>query len=225
VILVVGLAVAQQARVLKFAWETSTVVSPEVPRNTADVKTTPAEPSAPKSDPLVPTAYGVYAVSDNTLYELQMLPGRAPDMRIAISPAINSPSRVTLPDGHLRFIVFRRDSATNVADQAEIRVIAKISRALSFDASGKPVVAPIDDTWVMRNIAVSYRTAPFRDKPDMYEIQNANPDQALSGGRYALILKGQAFDFSVAGAVTDPKHCLERLAAANGSFYSECKKS
>jgi len=42
--------------------------------------------------------------------------------------------------------------------------------------------------------------------------------------KLALVLKGQAYDFNVAGAVTDPKQCLEQVAATNGKFYSECRK-
>jgi hypothetical protein len=38
------------------------------------------------------------------------------------------------------------------------------------------------------------------------------------------VLKGFAYDFTVAGSVTDPRQCLERLVATNGRFYSECKK-
>jgi hypothetical protein len=46
----------------------------------------------------------------------------------------------------------------------------------------------------------------------------------LPPGRYALVLKGLAYDFTVAGTVNDPRQCLERLVATNGRFYSECKK-
>ena len=187
----------------------------------------PSAPTAtdakPPPSPLTPTSYGIHAISGDKLYELEALPGRAPDIRVAISAAITTPSRTTLPDGHLRFIVFRRDS-TSAADRAEVRVIAKIARAIGFDAAGKPVDSKLDDTWVIRNISIPYRTAPSKDNPDMYEIQSENPEAALPAGRYALIVRGQAYDFSVDGAVTDPRHCLERLAATNGQFYSECKK-
>ena len=44
------------------------------------------EPSKPL---LRPRAYGVYSESGDKLYELQPLPGRAPDPRIAISAAIS----------------------------------------------------------------------------------------------------------------------------------------
>jgi len=149
---------------------------------------------------------------------------RQPDLRVAISAAIRTPSRTTLPDGHLKFVVFRRDSATNAPDHAEVRVVAKVAREMSFEAAGKAVTSKADDSWVIRNIAIPYRTAPKKDEPDMYEILSENPDTALAPGRYALVLKGQAYDFSVAGAITDPKQCLERVAATNGQFYSECQK-
>jgi len=190
--------------------------SKPVVQTTSDAKPAPS--------PLTPTSYGIHAISGDKLYELEALPGRAPDIRVAISAAITTSSRTTLPDGHLRFIVFRRDSTTSAADRAEVRIIAKIARAIGFDGAGKPVDSKIDDTWVIRNISIPYRTAPSKDNPDMYEIQSENPEAALSPGRYALIVRGQAYDFSVAGAVTDPRHCLERLAATNGQFYSECKK-
>jgi hypothetical protein len=184
----------------------------------------PVRSEQPPVDPLTPTSYGIYAVSENKLHELQMLPGRAPDLRVSISAAIQSPSKTTLPDGHIKFIVFRRDSATNAADRADLRIVAKIARETNFDQAGKAVVAKVDDTWVMRNISLPYRTAPKADNPDMYEVQSENPETALPPGRYALVLKGQAYDFSVAGSITDPKQCLERLAATNGQFYSECQK-
>jgi hypothetical protein len=190
---------------------------PELPQVTAPVSIAP-----PARSPLTPTAFGVYAISADKLYELELLPGRAPDPRVAISAAILTPSRTTLPDGHVKFIVFRRDSATNAADHAEVRIVAKIAREVSFDQAGKPVPSKTDDSWVIRNILIPYRTAPKKDEPDMFEVQSENLETALAPGRYALVLKGQAYDFSVAGTITDPKQCLERLAASNGQFYSEC---
>ncbi len=181
--------------------------------------------SAPaRRSPLVPTSFGIYAVSDHKLYELDPLPGRAPDIRVAISHLITTPTRTTLPDGHIRFIVYRRDSATNAADNADVRLIAKVARETSFDHAGKPVVSKVDDSWVIRNVSIPYRTAPDKDNPDMYDIQSEDPRTALTPGRYALVLDGRAYDFIVAGAVTDPRHCLERLAATNGQFYSQCRK-
>jgi hypothetical protein len=185
--------------------------------------TTVDPPSVPPS-PTAPTAFGIYAVSDGKLHELDVLPGRAPDPRIAISSIITGNSRTTLSDGHVSFVIYRRDSATNAADRAEVRVVARIEREANFNKDGKQVVTPVDDNWVMRNISIPYRTAPRKDNPEMYEVRSENPDAALPPGRYALVLKGLAYDFTVSGAVTDPRQCLERLVATNGRFYSECKK-
>ena len=182
----------------------------------------PAQLAAPS--PALPTSFGIYAISGGKPYQLDLLPGRAPDIRVAISPLITTASRTTLPDGHLTFVVYRRDSATSAADRAEVRVVAKIARELSFDRDGKQVAANIDDNWVVRNISIPYRTAPKKDIPDMYEVQSENPETPLPPGRYALVLKGYAYDFSVAGSVTDPRQCLERLVATNGQFYSQCKQ-
>ena len=205
----------------------STARQPAPSEPAATAVSEPAAPTIsepPVTKPLVPTTYGIYAVSDDKLYELSSLPGRAPDIRVAISTAITAPSRTMLPDGHVRFIVYQRNSATSAADRAEVRVIARVTRATSFNSAGKPLVSNMEDSWVMRNISIPYKTAPNRDAPEMYEILSENPELALSPGRYALILKGQSFDFAIVGDVTDPKQCLERLAASNGEFYSECQK-
>jgi hypothetical protein len=200
--------------------------APMLPKaNTAPesaAKAVDPRPVAPS--PTVPTAFGIYAVSDGKLYELDVLPGRAPDPRVAISSIITTPSRTTLPDGHVTFVIYRRDSASNAADRAEVRLVARIEREVSFDKTGKQVATDVDDNWVMRNISISQRTAPKKDNAEMYEVRSENPDVPLAPGRYALVLKGLAYDFSVAGRVTDPRQCLERLVATNGRFYSECKK-
>ena len=177
----------------------------------------------PKPAPLRPTDYGVYAVSNDSLTELQLLPGRPPDIRVAVSAALKAPSRTLLPNGHPKFIVFRRDLASNTADRAEVRVIAKVAREFSADIAGKKP-SDGDDTWVIRNVSFPFRAAPVNDNPEMYELHSENPALELTPGRYALVLKSQAYDFSVEGETVDPKQCIERIVASNGTYYSDCKK-
>jgi len=55
-------------------------------------------------------------------------------------------------------------------------------------------------------------------------IRPESSDFVLAPGRYAMVIKDLAYDFTVAGESTDPAHCLERTEAANGNFYSECHK-
>ncbi|MGA7807977.1 MAG: hypothetical protein WCB02_25535 [Bradyrhizobium sp.] len=189
---------------------------------TAEVK-----PGAVLPSPLpfpVPGDYGIYALNGGQLSELQLLPGRVPDKRIAMSAPVTQPSHTTLPDGKVRFILFRRDLAGNAPDRIDVRVIARVVRALTFDANGKPGFSPVMDAWNIRNVAYELRVRPIAGNPEMLLVQSEKPDFALPAGRYALVLKDQGFDFTVAGKITDLAQCLERTDAANGEFYSECQK-
>jgi hypothetical protein len=200
--------------------ETATTPAQVIADRSAPMQAGPA----PGPDPLIPTSFGVYAISSGKLYPLQLLPGHAPNSRVAISAAIRTPSRTVLPDPHIRFIVFRRDSAASAVDHAEVRVIAKIATAMSFDLKGKPVISNAEDSWVIRNISYPYQTAPLRGHPDMYEVLGQDADKPLGSGRYGLVLRDEVYDLTIDGEITDGKHCLESVAAANGSFYSECRK-
>jgi hypothetical protein len=183
----------------------------------------PAAIVATPVNPLLPTSFGTYALAGEKLFSLEALPGRAPDRRIAISGEIRKPPSTILPNGRASFIVFRRETAGSTPDTAEVRVVARIVRAMSFE-DGKPKLSNAEEAWVIRNVAFPYKVAPVRDNPDMYEIRPEDPNFMLEAGRYALIVKGFAYDFSVAGPITATNQCLEQIQAANGIFYSECRK-
>ncbi len=184
---------------------------------------TPRRAVAQQAPLPLPELYGVYAVSDGQLIELEALPGQVPDQRIAMSGAISRPSRVTLPDGPIAFIVFRRDVASNISERVPIRVIARVQRAIVFGRAGEPRKAEVGDTWTIRNISYDFRVAPMDHNKEMVLVRPESVDFTLPSGRYALVLKGQAYDFTVDGPVTEPAQCLERVEAANGSFYHECQ--
>jgi hypothetical protein len=158
------------------------------------------------------------------LTELGVLPERVPDKRIAMSTPVTQPSRTTVPDGKTRFVLFRRDLADNAPDRVEVRVVARVVRALTFDAKGKPGFSAVTDAWNIRNRAYEFRVRPIAGNPEMLLVQPENADFALPSGRYVLVLKDRGYDFTVAGNVTDVAQCLERTDAANGEFYSECHK-
>ena len=183
----------------------------------------PASPAQLRDFPL-PSFYGMYALSNGELYELDPLPLRVPDPRIFMSGLLTKSSRMIIPDGRVAFVAYRRDLAANAPDRASVRVIARIVRALSFAAGRKPNVAAVDDSWAVRNISYDYRVAPLGDQPEMLLIRPDSSDFVLAPGRYAMVIKDLAYDFTVAGESTDPAHCLERTEAANGTFYSECHK-
>jgi hypothetical protein len=177
----------------------------------------------PKPNPLRPTDYGVYAViDDKSLAELPLLPGRPPDIRVAVSAAFKLPNQEALPNGHPKFIVFRRD-VNAVLDRADVRVVAKVAREFSAEAAGRKP-GDNDDASVIRNFSYPFRASPIPDNPEMYELHREDPALELPPGRYALILKTQAYYFSVAGNISDPRQCIERIVANNGTFYTDCKK-
>jgi hypothetical protein len=178
-------------------------------------------PSPAKPATLRPTDYGVYAISNDALVDLSLLPGRPPDVRIAVSAALTTPSRTILPNGRPKFIVFRRELASGIGDRAEVRIIAKVAREFSANVVGEKSG---DDMWVIRNVSFPFRSSPVNDNPEMYELHSEDPALELSPGRYALVLKNQAYDFSVEGEAVDPRQCIERIVASEGTFYSDCKK-
>jgi hypothetical protein len=172
----------------------------------------------------LPSDYGVYALSSTGLSELRLLPEQVPDKRVSISTPISQSSSTVLPDGKAKFVVFRRDLAGNAPDRIEIRVVARIVRALKFDAKGKPSFSPVSDAWNIRSLSYEFRVRPIAGNPEMLLVQPEDPDFTLPAGRYALALRNQGYDFTIAGKVTDLAQCLERTDAANGTFYSDCQK-
>jgi hypothetical protein len=172
----------------------------------------------------IPSDYGIYVLNNGKLSELDPLPIMVPDKRVALSTPVSKESRTTLPDGHARFVAFRRDLVANAPDRVDVRVVARVVRALSFDANGKASYSPVSDEWSIRNTAFEFRVRPIAGHPEMLLIQPENPDFTLPPGRYVLALKSQAYDFTIAGDATDPSQCLERTDAANGTFYSDCPK-
>jgi hypothetical protein len=204
----------------------STAVKPAAAPAVAPAAPDPRVAAASSGEPSlpIPSDYGVYALSNDTLNELYALPERVPDKRIAVSTPLEQPSRTTLTDGKTRFIVFRRDLVGNAPDRIEIRVVAQVARVLSFDAKGRPNISPVSGTWNIRNISYEFRVRPVPGNPEMLLVQSEKPAFALPAGRYALVLKDQGYDFTVAGKISEPVQCLERTDAANGSFYSECLK-
>jgi hypothetical protein len=173
----------------------------------------------------LPTVYGIYAASEGKLYELDPLPLKVPDARVAISAMISSPSHVTLPEGKVQFILFRRDLVSSAPTEVFVRVVARVAREMKFNAGGPPTTTNIDGEWAVRSKQYVFRVAPLGDSPEMVVLRPADPQQSLSPGRYALVLAGKGYDFTIEGQVTDAAQCLERSNVVGGIVYSECGAS
>ena len=101
-----------------------------------------SNPSVASATP-TPGAYGVYALVDGQLAELQPLPIRIPEAKIAISGTISSPSATRLPNGRMQFIAFRRDLVNNAPEKVVVRVVARVMHT-SANSNGRVVVASSD---------------------------------------------------------------------------------
>ena len=170
----------------------------------------------------IPVTYGVYAISEGQLNELEPLGFRVPDPRVFMSATIKSPSRTNLPDGRVVFIAFRRDIATTAPDRVTVRVIARIARAMTFNSTS-PAVTPLNEEWTMRSTSYELRVAPVIEQPEMVLFRPESPELCVSCGPLRARAQEPSFRFHSSGPITDPAHCLERTEAANGAFYSECR--
>jgi hypothetical protein len=171
----------------------------------------------------MPDTYGVYAVSEGHLTALEPLPIRVPDARVSISSAITKPAPAPVTNGAPLFLAYHRELATNVPESASVRVFARIMQASSF-VGGKPKMVPVEESWAVRGGAIDLRIAPVATNKEMIMIRPADPNFTLSPGRYVLMFRNQAYDFSVAGEVSDTAHCLERSDLQDRSVYSECRE-
>jgi hypothetical protein len=200
-------------------------VSPKPETTITVAKPEMITPGPPPPTRVLPTDYGIYAlIDDKSLAELNATGVMAPDMRIAISPEFKKPDRPHLPNGRVKFIVFRRDAANVIPERVEVRVVAKIAREFSTDAAGKNLGGG-EDVGVIRNFSYPFRVSPIPGKPEMYELHTGDSGLELAPGHYVLSLGPQAYYFQVDGEITDPRQCLERVVAGNGTFYAPCKKA
>lgn len=171
----------------------------------------------------LPAVYGVYAVSGGKLYGLQPLAMKVPDPRVAISAMIANPSRLELPDGKIGFIVYRRDLQSNAPDTVPVRVVARVMREMKFVADKPPTTVKIAGEWAIRSTSYQFGVAPIKNEPEMIMLRPRDPQFSFSPGRYALVFKGEGYDFSVAGQVADAAQCLERTDALGGIVYTQCR--
>jgi hypothetical protein len=171
-----------------------------------------------------PTSYGVYAISNNQLTELEQITTAPVDPRTRSVLQITKPSRTIIHDAHVTFIGFRRDFLSSAPEKVAVRIAARIAHSMIFDSSGKPVVTtPEIESWLIRDQGYDLRVSPVRDSPEMVALRPDDPDFAFPAGRYELLLGAQHYDFVIAGAVTDPAHCVEGFATVRGPAFNECK--
>ena len=141
-------------------------------------------------DVAMPTSYGVYAINRDKLIDLRMLSIKVPDQRVSISAIISTAPGATVPDGHVQFVAFRRDLAANAPDQATVRIVARVKRALTFDASGKPRVTDVEGAWAVRGNSYPMKIGPLNGNPEMILISPEDPIIFISSRPIRVDAKG-----------------------------------
>ena len=102
--------------------------------------------------------------------ELEALPIKAPDPRVALSAEINEPSKTLLPDGNVVFLVFRRDLVNSAPEKAMIRVVARVARTMTFNA-GKASSAALKNSWRIRSNSYEFNVAPLSGNLEIVAIR------------------------------------------------------
>jgi hypothetical protein len=181
-----------------------------------------SNPKAANDFPL-PTAYGVYALTDSQLIALAPLPIKIPDHSNTTSGLITSTSRTELPNGNIHFVVFNRDLMRQIPEKIVVRIVARIIPNASEVGKLRSTSDEASTSWTIRNVSFDMRVAPVKANPAMIAIGPADADFVFPPGRYALMLKDVPYDFAVDGLITDLRQCLERNEVLNVTTYTQCQ--
>jgi hypothetical protein len=222
----------------------ATLAAPPVPPEPVTPPTLSVPPPAPSAPPAAspapaapapriaavdpsfpqPPAYGVYALVDDKLVELQQVRATPVDPRNAGQLQILEPGRTVVAPGKPAFVIFRHDLASHAPEKVPLRIAARVAHAMNFDSTGKAIMTtPATDTWIIRELGYDLRASPIEGNSEMIKLRADDPTLFLPPGRYELMLGGQAYDLTVAGEVTDPAHCVEGVTTVRGQVFNECK--
>ena len=87
-----------------------------------------------------PPAYGVYALANNSLIELQRI-GTAPvDPRVGNPLKIVAPSRAKMDAPGLAFVIYGPDLVSRAPDLFKVRIAAQLSQSMNYNSVGRAVV-------------------------------------------------------------------------------------
>jgi hypothetical protein len=157
----------------------------------ADERTEPETPT--------PENYGVYAIAGGRLTELNPLAIKVPERRTYIPGTIVSQSETKrLPDGRLQFIVFRADIAKNAPEKVVVRPVAKIARTSEGAGDDKSAEA-----WSVGETSYQMNVGPVDGNPAMIVIRPPVASFSFPVGRYVLVVKSTAYDFTVASPIAE----------------------
>ena len=147
---------------------TTTEASRDSSAALATASIAPATPAFPR-----PTAYGIYAISNSRLIELEQIATSSVDPRTRSTLQIVKPTRTVITDPKLTFVAFRRDLVSSAPDRLRER-----RRIIRMSASyGNPTSMTVDTASTASN-----------DRPSQSE------NRSLDVGRFVKRADGNADD-------------------------------
>lgn len=195
--------------------ETNPLASAAPPPGSPSPAPPPAAPTA------VPARQGVYAAHGSRLIELKpnLLAVPGPDSDSSLQ---KEPSQVTVPDGNVSFVIYKRGAGMTAPTKAMVYVVARIGREIVFSNNGPGKIRPVNRQWVIRNVGHEFRVETSPDNRDLVTVRPQAVDFVLPAGRHVLSYEGQNYDFTVDGTVVENSHCVERFMTTAAAYYSEC---
>jgi len=166
-----------------------------------------------------PRSFGVYAANNGLLTQLDQLPVSISPAQMRASAEITQPSRTTLAGDRLSFVIFDRDFANGAPQTVSARVIGRVSRLVRY-VDGRVRVTPFSGSWRVRDKSYEFKVSPLEGR-DILVIR-PDPDVVLPPGRYALVVNGRGYDFTVSGRITAREQCLEQTEVVNGVVVGDC---
>jgi hypothetical protein len=150
----------------------------------------------------LPTAFGVYALIDGKLIELEALSKRVPDRGPLVTSTFTRGGRPKLAHGRLQFVAFRRDLANSAPEIVSVRGLTAPKLQGSTENRAVQGFKEANASGA-RSISYEMKVAPIVGNPAMIVIRSADVNFALPAGDYILALKGIAYSFTVGGASID----------------------
>jgi hypothetical protein len=161
-------------------------------QNIPDKSTSPQSVALP-----LPVAYGVYAVADGRLTELESLSIKVIGHGIPPTGVISTASKTKLPNGRIQFVIFRRELVNNAPEKVVVQAVAPVTPAQS--SGDRETLGNLNGSWAIGDTSYQMKVAPIRGRSGMIVIRPADSKFSFPTGRYVLVLSRLAYDFSVAG--------------------------
>jgi hypothetical protein len=72
-------------------------------------------------------------------------------------------------------------------DRIEVRLVARMARALIYGSKGKLNWSPVD-TWNIRSLSYEFKAPPIAGNPEMLLVHPKDANFTLSAGHYILAM-------------------------------------